>query len=658
MRKLTTTGLLAAALLFGQVSASAAGPFEDAVQAHSRGDFATALRQFRVLADRGDASAQYNLGAMYGKGEGVRRSPAEAMRLFRMAADQGNSEAQFNLGFIYETGEGVPENPVEAFKWYEKAAYNGHMGAQGALGNLYIDGRGVEKNELLGAKWHQKAADQGHGFSQLMLGVLYAEGIGLARDYAQSYKWLTLATKNLPATDRDFRETALQERGKVGGRLTAVQISRAEQEVREWKPVQTKSMVGFIAKEFTDSGELKPQRQVSGKPSQQAVREPESKEAAELRKFFSATPDDPPGIVLTWNHAAVEETREPNGSVRYVATTTNTAVEVKGAVVGGTRIVSLTVDGQETPVVGPERIFVFQRAVPIGQSWVRVKAVDDRGRVGESSIEIVRKLEPTENRYPLLNPARIKAKPRPEAVALIIGVDGYQNIPRAEFAENDARFFYDYAAGALGVPKDRIKLLTGTEARKLDVEKALLTWLKPLVAGGKSDVFVFFSGHGLASDDGRDLFLLPYDGDRSLLDRSAIRRKELVDAIVGAGATSATLFLDTCYSGGTRSGETLVASARPVLLAAKEEAVPANVTILTAAANDQLSSTLPATGHGLFSYYLMRGLEGEASGGGRSLTASDLLGYLSSRIPPEAAKLGRSQTPQVVGDGNRVISTW
>ncbi|WP_173978137.1 caspase family protein, partial [Magnetospirillum sp. UT-4] len=191
----------------------------------------------------------------------------------------------------------------------------------------------------------------------------------------------------------------------------------------------------------------------------------------------------------------------------------------------------------------------------------------------------------------------------------------------------------------LGVPKDRIKLLTGAEARKLDVEKALLTWLKPLVAGGKSDVYVFFSGHGLASDDGRDLFLLPYDGDRSLLDRSAIRRKELVDAIVGAGAASATLFLDTCYSGGTRSGETLVASARPVLLAAKEEAVPANVTILTAAANDQLSSTLPATGHGLFSYYLMRGLEGEASGGGRSLTASDLLGYLSSRIPPEAAKL-------------------
>jgi hypothetical protein len=347
----------------------------------------------------------------------------------------------------------------------------------------------------------------------------------------------------------------------------------------------------------------------------------------------------------------------PSISVTPAISTVDQTAEISGKIFSGGKIASLTIDGSDAPYKS-DGTFSFPRAVPIGQSTIRLVAVDEWGQRGEATIKVVRSIASTIPDYPALAPAKVKAKPRPNAVALIIGVDAYQNIPRAEFAENDARYFYDYAINALGVPKDRIKLLTGAEARKLDVEKALLTWLKPLVAGGKSDVYVFFSGHGLASDDGRDLFLLPYDGDRSLLDRSAIRRKELVDAIVGAGAASATLFLDTCYSGGTRSGETLVASARPVLLAAKEEAVPANVTILTAAANDQLSSTLPATGHGLFSYYLMRGLEGEASGGGRSLTASDLLGYLSSRIPPEAAKLGRSQTPQVVGDGNRVISTW
>lgn len=299
-----------------------------------------------------------------------------------------------------------------------------------------------------------------------------------------------------------------------------------------------------------------------------------------------------------------------------IRTTASTAA-VAGRVVSKGATSSLTVDGREAPI-GSDGTFSFQRSVPVGESAIKLVATDEWGQRGEATIKVIRSIASTIPDYPALSPAKVKAKPRPNAVALVVGVDGYQNIPRAEFAENDARYFYDYAINALGVPKDRIKLLTGAEARKLDVEKALLTWLKPLVAGGKSDVFIFFSGHGLASDDGRDLFLLPYDGDRSLLDRSAIRRKELVDAIVGAGAASATLFLDTCYSGGTRSGETLVASARPVLLAAKEEAVPANVTILTAAANDQLSSTLPATGHGLFSYYLMRGLEGEASGGGRA----------------------------------------
>ncbi|MBX9633483.1 MAG: caspase family protein, partial [Magnetospirillum sp.] len=285
-------------------------------------------------------------------------------------------------------------------------------------------------------------------------------------------------------------------------------------------------------------------------------------------------------------------------------------------------------------------------------------ATDEWGQTSETRVKVTRIVAVAETALPPLMPSRVHGKPRPNALALIIGVEHYKSVPAAEFAENDAKVFYDYATNALGIPVDRVRLLVGGDAQKVDVEAAILTWLKPLVVKGQTEVFVYFSGHGLASDDGRDLYLLPQDGNRALLDRSALRRKEVVDMIVESGAKSATLFLDTCYSGGTRGKDVLLASARPILLVGKDESLPANVTILAAAGNDQLSSSLAGAKHGLFSYFLMKGLEGAAAGGERTITAAKLNAYMAEHIPPEAAKLGRTQMPQLMGDGDRVLVSW
>ena len=338
--------------------------------------------------------------------------------------------------------------------------------------------------------------------------------------------------------------------------------------------------------------------------------------------------------------------------------TSESTVDVSGKIVSEGKIVSLTADGNALSFSG-DGDFSFSRAAPIGKSEIRLIATNELGMSGRATIRIARTTpDASIAAFPPLDPTHLKGAANPKAVALIIGIEHYKSAPPAEYAENDARIFYDYAVNALGVSADRIKLLTGSEAHRLDVEKALLTWVKPLIAKDQTDVFVFFSGHGLASDDGKDLFLLPYDGDRDLLAESSLRRKKVIDVVTEAGAKSATLFLDTCYSGGTRSKVNLLASARPILIAAKEESLPANVTILAAAANDQLSSSLASTKHGLFSYFLMKGLEGEAAGDGHAITANTLAAYLANRIPPEAAKLGRSQTPQLLGDGGKVLSSW
>ena len=85
-------------------------------------EYATALREYRPLAKRGDAKAQFGLGLMYGNGEGVPQDYAEAARWYRKAAAQGHATAQYNLGLMYGNGEGVPQDYVQAHMWYNLAA--------------------------------------------------------------------------------------------------------------------------------------------------------------------------------------------------------------------------------------------------------------------------------------------------------------------------------------------------------------------------------------------------------------------------------------------------------------------------------------------------------------------------------------------------------
>jgi len=98
------------------------GPIEDANKALQRGDYKTAYRLFKPLAEQGLPLAQYNLGVMYYNGQGVPKDYAEAAKWYRKAADQGLPEAQTNLGIMYIAGLGVPKDYVLAHMWFTLAA--------------------------------------------------------------------------------------------------------------------------------------------------------------------------------------------------------------------------------------------------------------------------------------------------------------------------------------------------------------------------------------------------------------------------------------------------------------------------------------------------------------------------------------------------------
>jgi len=259
-------------------------------------------------------------------------------------------------------------------------------------------------------------------------------------------------------------------------------------------------------------------------------------------------------------------------------------------------------------------------------------------------------------KLPSLNPTKIDAKTNPDALALIIGITNYKNIPISIYADKDAKVFADYAYRSLGISRDKIKLLVNDSANYIEIKKSLKRWLKNEIVEDKSDVYIFFAGHGLVSDNQKDLYLIPYDGEPSMLGDTSFMRSDLFSLIDEAKPGSVTAFFDTCYSGLTRQNEMLVADARPIKIVADETSLPSNVNLISAASNNEIASILEGAEHGMFSYYLMEGLGGNADlDQDKNITVGELHEYVKDKVREKAAKLGRDQNPQVSGNKDKVL---
>jgi TPR repeat protein len=117
-------------------------------------------------------------------------------------AEKGDATAQANLGWYYRAGQGVAKDPVQAAKWYRKAAEQGDASAQHNMGACYFYGAGVAKDLVQAASWYRKAADQGDASSQNILGMCYFYGDGLAKNEIEAYAYWSIAGK----TNADARK--------------------------------------------------------------------------------------------------------------------------------------------------------------------------------------------------------------------------------------------------------------------------------------------------------------------------------------------------------------------------------------------------------------------------------------------------------------------
>ena len=150
--------LIVFGVFLGSAGISWSADFQKGLDAAQRGDFATALREWKPLAEQGVPGAQYNLGLMYEDGKGVPQDYKTAVKWYELAAEQGDSFAQYNLGLMYRKGQGVSQDYKIAVKWYELAAEQGDSFAQNNLGWMYADGKGVPQDNVYAYMWFSVAA--------------------------------------------------------------------------------------------------------------------------------------------------------------------------------------------------------------------------------------------------------------------------------------------------------------------------------------------------------------------------------------------------------------------------------------------------------------------------------------------------------------------
>ena len=188
--------LLQALLIFSCTTLSLfsrADDFSDGVILYEQRSFPAAAAAFKKAAEQGKADAQFNLGLMVLKGEGVAQNYVEAKALFEKAAQQNNVRAQVNLGRMYAKAKGVAPNYGMAVYWFNKAAELGYADAQYSLGVLYVSGIGVSRDYDKARDLFSKAAQQKNASAQYQLGLMYFKGKGVAVNKVEAMKWLILA---------------------------------------------------------------------------------------------------------------------------------------------------------------------------------------------------------------------------------------------------------------------------------------------------------------------------------------------------------------------------------------------------------------------------------------------------------------------------------
>jgi len=254
------------------------------------------------------------------------------------------------------------------------------------------------------------------------------------------------------------------------------------------------------------------------------------------------------------------------------------------------------------------------------------------------------------------------------AIAVVVGNRNYQHkdIPPVRFARRDAEIIRQYLIKTLGfkdgnvlfeadAAKSRFEALFGISGNHKGI---LHDWIKP----NKSDVFIYYSGHGAPDVVDKQGYFLPVDCDPAKIALTGYSLETFYKNLSKMQAKKITIVLEACFSGGTNSGGNLIGSASPALIKVDSSYLKkGNATVLTSSEGDQISSWHDEKQHGLFTYFFLKAIRGDADiDKNNQITFREIYNFVSDRsegVPYWSRRLhgGRIQVPTLSGNRDSEI---
>jgi len=251
-----------------------------------------------------------------------------------------------------------------------------------------------------------------------------------------------------------------------------------------------------------------------------------------------------------------------------------------------------------------------------------------------------------------------------DAVAVVIGVENYRYLPAAPYACKDAMLMTEYLRNTLGV--NRVLTYYDGEVRGNFFYKMFHPVdgkLSKMVKKGKTDVYVYYSGHGVPEKNGEEAYLFPMDGKISEVSSCGYGVSRFYRDLDSLGARSVVVFLDACFMGDTKYSRSYasqnISGTKGVVVRRVGQApwnTNRNFFVFTSSRSDQSSLAFDGAGTGLFTYYLALGMKGAADENGDGMiTTGELSDYVSFRVLEVSRKIRGEQQPQLFGRQDKIL---
>lgn len=292
----------------------------------------------------------------------------------------------------------------------------------------------------------------------------------------------------------------------------------------------------------------------------------------------------------------------------------------------------------DAPAAQPNLEFSERLTLKEGKNDIVVSAIDRDNLSAQKVITVIRQVD------------------RAKVWAVVIGISKYKTVHPLRYADVDAQAFHDYLMRNVGVPPENATLLLNEQATLMNLKRTLGTELKRKAAE-KDTVIIYYAGHGApeadasaSDDDGLEKYIVPYDADPKDLYSTGLPMRE-VETIFNRLAPERVIFIsDSCYSGATAGRTFATASRRAVV----SETFLSRLSkgkgriVLSASKASEVSEEREDLGHGVFTYYLLEGLRGNADTDRDGvITVDEAYGYVSKKVPEVT---GQNQHPVKKGE--------